>query len=241
MGPRERQINALAEAGGHLYVGTEAGLLDLIAADGCEDGSLAVKRILEAPVHDLSINTDGMVAIASSKGLFVIAGPGADVVPLGAQGEHPKLFAVAWSGTTIYAGGMDGLYRTDGDHLTPIGRAHGWVTALLEDGPRMLVGTYGDGVYTLEGDTTKPVKGLEDQWVPTHAIRRIGRSILIGGLGMAAVRLDAGAKPQAVPVPVRDVNDIVEGGNGRLLFLTTDGIAEVGGWIERASTAFYSP
>jgi hypothetical protein len=139
-----------------------------------------------------------------------------------------SFMAVAWSGDLLFAGGMEGLFWISSSEAGPVSESAGFdagqVTALHDDGDRLLVGTYADGVYSVQvGDRlhAEAVPGLEGQWVPYHSIRRIGESIWIGGLGMPPVRW-SGNDMVAIDLPVRDVNDFLPTERGVLLS-TSDG------------------
>jgi ligand-binding sensor domain-containing protein len=222
LGVREEQVNALAEYGGALWVGTEAGLLRVSRG---EAGPRA-ERIHEASVHDLAVGAEGL-AVATSRGLLVVS-EGARVrrVDLQSGVEAGKFFAVAWQGRTLWAGGMDGLYRFEegrGEQLSAArGYRGGWVTALLTRGDSVWVGTYSSGVYAVREGRASQVPGLEGQWVPLRALKAVGDEVWVGGLGMASVRVSAQGGKRAVHLPTRDVNDVLAVKGGTLL-LTTDG------------------
>ncbi|MBN1208463.1 MAG: hypothetical protein JXB05_26620 [Myxococcaceae bacterium] len=222
LGAREAQVNALAAHDGALWVGTEAGLLRLSRSGK----GLRVERIHEASVHDLAVGPEGL-AVATSRGLLV-ASEGTQVrrVDLQSGVEAGKFFAVAWQGKTLWAGGMDGLYRFEDQRGVQLGAAEGyrggWVTALLPRGDSVWVGTYANGVYAVRDGRASQVPGLEGQWVPLRALKAVGDEIWVGGLGMPSVRVGADGSRRAVHLPTRDVNDVMAVKGGTLL-LTTDG------------------
>ncbi len=222
LGGREAQVNALAAYDGALWVGTEAGLLKVRR----EGAGLRAERILEASVHDLAVGTQGLAA-ATSRGLLVVsAGARVRRVDLQSGVEAGKFFAVTWQGRTLWAGGMDGLYRFEnqrGEQLSVAeGYRGGWVTALLTRGDSVWVGTYASGVYAVREGRASQVPGLEGQWVPLRALKAVGDEVWVGGLGMPSVRVGADGSKRAVHLPTRDVNDVVAVKGGTLL-LTTDG------------------
>lgn len=222
LGVREAQVNALAAFDGALWMGTEAGLLRLSRSGK----GLRVERIHEASVHDLSVGAEGL-AVATSRGLLVVSA-GAQVrrVDLQSGVDAGKFFAVAWQEETLWAGGMDGLYRFEDGRGARLGAAEGyrggWVTALLPRGDSVWVGTYASGVYAVREGRASRVPGLEGQWVPLRALRAVGDTVWVGGLGMPSVRVGADGGKRAVLLPTRDVNDMVAVPGGTLL-LTTDG------------------
>jgi hypothetical protein len=222
LGVREAQVNALAAYDGALWVGTEAGLLRVRR----EGTGLRAERVHEASVHDLAVGSEGL-AVATSRGLLVVS-PGARVrrVDLQSGVEAGKFFAATWQGHTLWAGGMDGLYRFEegrGEQLSVAeGYRGGWVTALLTRGASVWVGTYASGVYAVREGRASQVPGLEGQWVPLRALKAVGDEVWVGGLGMPSVRVGPEGGKRAVHLPTRDVNDVVAVKGGTLL-LTTDG------------------
>ncbi|KFE71820.1 VIT domain-containing protein [Hyalangium minutum] len=219
---REAQVNALASFDGALWAGTEAGLLRLSRSGK----GLRVERIHEASAHDLAVGPEGL-AVATSRGLLVVSA-GAQVrrVDLQSGVDAGKFFAVAWQEGTLWAGGMDGLYRFEGGRGERLGAAEGyrggWVTALLTRGDSVWVGTYASGVYAVKEGRASKVQGLEGQWVPLRALKAVGDTVWVGGLGMPSVRVSADGGKRAVLLPTRDVNDAMAVPGGTLL-LTTDG------------------
>jgi hypothetical protein len=137
-----------------------------------------------------------------------------------------RLFAVAWVGTTVYAGGMEGLYRFDGSRSERIGSAAGydggWVTALAVREGELFVGTYASGVYSLGSGRAEHVAGLEEQWVPLRAMANVRGKLWVGGLGMPAASVDGGLQIRRIHLPVRDTNGFA-GTPAGILFLTSDG------------------
>jgi hypothetical protein len=222
LGVREAQVNALAVHDGALWMGTEAGLLRLSRSGR----GLRVERIHEASVHELAVGPEGLAA-ATSRGLLVVReGVQTRRVDLQSGVNSGKFFAVAWQGRTLWAGGMDGLYRFEDGRGEQLGAAEGyrggWVTALLSRGDSVWVGTYASGVYAVREGRASRVQGLEGQWVPLRALKAVGDEVWVGGLGMPSVRVGEDGNKRAVHLPTRDVNDVVEIQGGTLL-LTTDG------------------
>ena len=240
LSPDEARINALAFFDGALWLGTEGGLLAL-DTDHPEAG---VRRVLPGAVHDLDAGTHGL-AVASSKGLFVVDGAGARRVDLAGPLSRPlvgsgRFLSVAWHQGALYAGSLDGLVRLDaaGSPVAeaaavpvPItvadGLGAGWITALRSDGDRLWVGTYADGLWTIRRGRVQPVAELAGQWVPPHALAALGDELWVGGLGMPAVRIDRDGKAVAMDLPVRDVNAALPGPDGGMLLATSDGLVRL--------------
>lgn len=233
----ESRVNALALHGGRLWLGTEGGLLSLDP----DRPEASLRRELPGATHDLDSGTAGL-AVATSEGLYILTADGARRVdaegPLtGPASGTGRYLSVAWHGRDLYAGTLDGLLHlraTSGAwELVPVtvadGLAASWVTALLSDGERLWVGTYADGLWTLDRGGVAPVPELAGQWVPPHALARLGDALWVGGIGMAPVRvaLDGSAAPVAVPVPVRDVNAVLPAPEGGLWMATSDGLVRV--------------
>jgi hypothetical protein len=189
-------------------------------------------RVLDGATHDLSVSAHA-VAAATSRGLWVLARHTAPV-RIDRQGDPStgKFFAVAWHRDALFAGDMEGLYRyerecADRVQGVQVGSAEGfdanWVTALLSDGERLLVGTYDRGVFAVAAGRATRVRGLESQWVPPHALRRFDGELYVGGLGMRAVKVDRTKRVTALELPVRDTNDFFPFG-ADVVIATNDGV-----------------
>ncbi|MCB9781239.1 MAG: hypothetical protein H6742_21915 [Alphaproteobacteria bacterium] len=232
----EKRVNAVALHGGRLWLATEGGLLSL-DPDRPETG---VRRELPGAAHDLDSGRNGL-AVASSEGLFVVAGGSARRVDLDGPLAHPmvgtgRYISVAWHGGDLYGGTLDGLVHlgaVDGGSFAaaPVTVADGleasWITALHSDGASLWIGSYADGLWRLdEGGVTPAIAG---QWVPPGALAQVGDTLWVGGIGMPAVSLDLSTGAvEALALPVRDVNAVTPDLDGRLLFVTSDGLATVG-------------
>jgi hypothetical protein len=219
---RERQLDALAPFGGRLFLGTQGGLLSWRPGE-----TSPPRQLLGAPVHDLDA-ADGRLSIATSGGLFELEEPEGEPVRLDDGQDAPAhafFTALRWEGAT-WAGGMEGLYRVDEQGLRQVGAgsgfAVGWVTDLLRDGPRLLVGTYADGVHVLQEGRVVPAPGLEQAWVPPGGLHRAGGAVWVGSLGRPALRWDQEGLHE-VRLPAADVHAVVEGPAG-LLALTSEGL-----------------
>jgi hypothetical protein len=216
----ERRINDLLSFGESLWLATNGGLLRI-------DGS-AVTRVLDGAINDLAVTGIGL-AVATKNGLYLVDESGAAVRQDDPQRGAPRsYFSVAWWQDAIYAGTMEGLFRFHSGLSEPVGASKGldagWINALLADGKRLLIGTYYQGVFSYDGVSVTPVAGLEQQWVPLHAMRKIGDKVWIGGIGMPPVRLDTSGRYKPVPIPAHDVNDFVSGEDGALYLLTSAGL-----------------
>jgi hypothetical protein len=237
-----RHINALEVVDGRLWVATQDGLFTVDV-----DARTATRR-LDGPVFDLS--SDGThLAAAAKKGLWV-ASEGGELARIDAQSGATtgRFGAVTFHDGALITGGLDGLARFDrwqdalhgGARATgvPLGSSvgfdAGWVTALLSDGERLLVGTYDEGVWQLVRGAAVPVAGLESWWVPFGALQRSGDAIFVGGLGMPSARLK-GSVVTAVSVPAADTFATLHIGGVQLL-LTNEGIVRTPG--RRVARAF---
>jgi hypothetical protein len=230
-----RHINALEVVAGRLWAATEGGVFVVDVATG------QAQRKLDDAAYDLA-GHDGHVAVATKRGLWV-ADEGGALARVDGQGggSTARFGAVAFHGDALYAGGLDGLARFDGWRSTlrsgaravanPLaagaGFDAGWVTALLSDGERLLVGTYDEGVWQVlpDGaghDAASRVPGLERWWVPFGALQRVDGAIFVGGLGMPAARL-SGADVTTLSLPAADTFAALSAG-GELLLLTNEGV-----------------
>ena len=231
--PGEGRINALALYDDTLWLGTEGGLL-AVDPDRPEQGA---RRVMSGAVHDLDTGAGGL-AVASSEGLFVLDRSGPRRVDLSGPLTRPlvgtgRYLSVAWHRGALFAGSLDGLFRLGADDASPVpitvadGLGASWITALHSDGERLWVGTYADGLWTVEGDRVLPVAALAGQWVPPHAISSSGDALWVGGLGMAPVRIGQDGSARAIDLPVRDVNAVVPGPGGGLLMATSAGLLQI--------------
>ncbi|MCH9651418.1 MAG: hypothetical protein K0U98_24540 [Deltaproteobacteria bacterium] len=230
----QRRINALRIVDESLWIASEGGLLRLPLSPGGEPLG-PVEVIVDAASHALTLTPWSLVA-ATTQGLLEVRQPnsaGYETRPLGGQSaaSSASFGAVAWFAGELYAGGLEGLFRLENGVLTAVGMADGfdggWVTALLADGDRLLVGTYDRGVYALDGEHFSPLKGLEEQWVPPGALARLGDDLWVGGLGMAPVRLNRDGNVERLRVPVRDVQGFVAGLAGEIHLLTSEGLVSI--------------
>jgi len=235
--PSERRINDMVVSDDSLWLGTEGGLLRIRISDSESSCDVDVERVLRAAVHDL-VGESGRLAVASSRGIYMTetASSGETVFrryDLQRGVNTHRFMSVAWHKGVLFAGSMEGLAWFTPHAASELGAgagfAAGWVTTLVDDGDRLLVGTYDEGVFAVQVDgatiRAAGIPELSDQWVPPNGIRRFGDVLWVGGLGMPPVRWADGASPERVPVPVRDTNSFasVDGG---LLLLTSDGLVE---------------
>lgn len=217
-GPATRRINAVASWQGLLWVGTEGGLFVL--------GEGAVWTVSEGATHGLAVSDDRLAA-ATSVGVLTVDRDG----QLARLDEDATMkgswMSVAFHRGEVWAGNMEGVARfgADAAWLTADqGFTAGWATALLSDGDRLLVGTYSDGLWSVDAVGAAPVAGLEGQWVPPGALARVGERVWVGGLGMDPAVLEAdGAR--RVDSPGRDVNGFLDADDGSVWLFTTDGPA----------------
>lgn len=221
----QSRINAMLVWQDALWLGTEAGLLR-VGRDVC---GVNVDHVLDGAVHDLAASPRGL-AVASSVGLFTVDVEGEARRHDFQSAGNGRFSSVAWWHGRLYAGGMEGLYWFDDGEAGQISDADGfdanWVTALLPDGDRLLVGTYDRGVFGFASGRAARIPALGRQWVPPHGMRRIHDAVWIGGTGMSPVRLSDFGDAVAVPAPMRDVNDFLPVPGG-VLMVTSDGVARL--------------
>jgi hypothetical protein len=235
--------NAIATGGDILWLATQAGLYRV--TESGRGRGLEAMRVIDGAVTSVAVE-GADVAAAGAGGVFVRRSDGRFVRIDEQSGAQVRgLAAVTFHGGAIWAGGLEGLYRFDGWQGARDGRAPargqqlgsgagfdaGWVTALLDEGDRLLVGTYDEGVWFVSGARAWAASGLEGQWVPFGGLARVGDSVWIGGLGMAPARWhDAacggrGVYVESLAVPAADVFGFVADDDA-LLVLTNDGVAE---------------
>lgn len=223
-GARAQHINALASLGDALFVGTEAGLFSVL------DGR--VEDFSTAAVHDLSVGAWGgreaRLLAATSAGLVAVDGEG-EVERLDTANAGVRAFsAVAVFDGRVWAGSIDGLWKLGSRGLLPVsggeGFRGGWVTALHEHEGQLHVGTYAQGVWRRgPGGVFAALPGLEDMWVPFHALRSLpGGRLWVGGLGQAPRVYQAG-EVEAWPIPARDANAVHALSDGRFAVATSEG------------------
>ncbi len=227
--PSERRINDLEVHDGQLWLATEGGVLSL--APGLD----AVVRHSAAAALDVDSGTGGLAA-ATVEGLLVVRSSG-EVVRVDDAGVGTGRYtAAAWHDGALYAGSMDRLVRFDAAGARALTAEDGfeghYLTALLSDGDRLLVGTYADGVYAVQGDRARVLSSYAGQWVPPNAIRRVDGALWVGGIGMSALRDGA-----ALALPVRDVSGAVALPDGGVLVVTSDGALVLEGPVLSAAEA----
>jgi hypothetical protein len=221
--PRDNYLNQLAEFNGDVWIATEGGLFKAQQ----DETSVTTQRILPGSVYAVA-GHEGRLAAATSRGLIIIHASG-ETETLGLQAGigEPRFSTLAWQNDILYAGGLDGLYRFDGKEAHRIsssqGLTAGWVTALLAEDDRLLIGTYDKGVFAMKTNRVVPVVGAEHQWVPPHAIQRMGENVLVGGLGMLPLQISPKGVVKPIALPVRDVNGFLFE-NSNINFLTSDGV-----------------
>ncbi len=221
-GPSTRRVNAVAVWEDLVWVATEGGLFVLDRELG------AHWRVVDHAVHGLATSPDGL-AMATTGGLFLLDRDG-DLSRRDTGEVTGKWMSVAFHDGALWAGNMEGVARFSGEGdawlTADQGFTANWATALLSDGDALLVGTYSDGLWTVDASGAAPVPGLEGQWVPPSALARIGGDLWVGGLGMDPVVVtDAGA--WTVPTPARDTNAFLADGEGGAWAFTSDGLLRV--------------
>lgn len=212
--PHERRINALASHDERLWLGTEGGLLSLDA-----EGSLV--RWTDMPVHDLD---------ASDRGLAVAAADGAHVVVEGALSRGPVsdrgFMSVAWHRGRVVLGAMDGLFVRGAADYRALSFGVHYVSDVVSDADRLWIGTYGDGVFTMDDGPPVPVPGLGSQWVPPHGLSLLDGELWAGGIGMPPARWVEGDVTHLL-VPFRDVHRVVRTADGHTWVLGSGGAARL--------------
>lgn len=221
-GPSTRRVNAVVVWEDLVWVATEGGLFVL-------DRELSAHwSVVDHAVHGLATSPDGL-AMATTGGLFTLDRDG-NLSRRDTGDVTGKWMSVAFHDGAIWAGNMEGLARFSdaGDAwlTADAGFAANWATALLSDGDQLLVGTYSDGVWTVDADGAAALPGLEGQWVPPNALARVGGGLWVGGLGMDPVVVtEAGS--WRVPTPARDTNAFLADGEGGAWVFTSDGLLRV--------------
>ncbi len=214
LSPMQRQVNATLAHGKRLWLATEGGVVEVDLA------SRHVTALTASPAHDLAACGPDLVA-ATDEGVLRLAPSGPTRVDTQGVGTG-RYLAVSCVGQTVYAGGIEGLYRFSngvGEHLgVTRGFDAGWVTALTVHHGRLVVGTYANGVFELRDDVLKRVRGLEQQWVTPHGLKSFEGTLWVGGLGMTAR-----AGPAHLEVPARDSFDFVTA-DAVVYVLTSQGV-----------------
>jgi hypothetical protein len=218
-------ITAIAARGSVLYAGSSRGLRrwdlpnDEYETLGADDG---------LPGHGasaLAFDGDGLVWIASDAGVGRLTRVKARVEPggqsgQGGQGGHETretyeslggpagvtALAPLADGRGAWAGGADGLFRSDGKTWTPVAELRGVTVTSLEldrDGRSAWVGTRALGLFRAEGEHARPVPLGDDPAaleIAGTAVATVGTRVVgaraISGEGARLVFLEEG-EPQA--------------------------------------------
>jgi hypothetical protein len=210
-------ITAIAARGSVLYAGTARGLRRWDVTSDEYETLGADEGLPGHGVSALAFDADGRIWIASDAGVGRLArGKGE---PGKADGKDTYQSMGGLAGVTAlaplgdghgaWAGGGDGLFRTDGKSWTPLGELHGVAVTSLEldrDGSTAWVGTRALGLFRAEGERAYPVglgadpAGLEVVGTAVTAVgtRVVGARALAQGEGGGArlVFLEEG-EPQA--------------------------------------------
>jgi ligand-binding sensor domain-containing protein len=192
-------VNRIVADGDRVWVATTNGLFQL-------DGALSVRKrwtdrdgLPHRYVASVLADGDG-ATVATSAGLAQLAPGRVRAIDAfhGLAGNH--LYCLTRWGRNLAVGGLAGLSLVGGpDGLTPLrnlaapqdGLPHNWVNALLADGDRLLIGTYGGGLAVVEGDgPARPLAGTAGISVNPEAALHYGGYYLFGTLtrGVAVSR-----------------------------------------------------
>lgn len=198
----QRQVNAMQQAFGALWLGTEGGLIEV------DPHTWASARRSERAVYDVEPCGDALI-VASAEGVHRVTARGVRT-RVDVQGVGTGHFmSAACVGDDVYAGGLEGLFRFGPSGAAQLGAAQGfdagWVTALTVHRGKLVVGTYASGVFEqLPGARFQKVRGLERQWVTPHGLRTLNGALWVGGLGQPAVW-----GGEAWALPARDTFELV--------------------------------
>ena len=187
-------ITALAARGSVLYAGTARGLRrwDLASDEyevlGPETG------LLGHGVTALGLDGDGQAWVATEAGIGrfthtkVAAGDGAAETyqPMGGLAGVTALAPLA-DGRGAWAGGAEGLFRSDGTSWTPIGDLRGAAVTSLDldrDGRSAWVGTRALGLFLVDGDRARDIPLGDD----VAALEIVGTAVTAVGTRVVAAR-----------------------------------------------------
>jgi len=227
----ELGINDLEADGPNVWAATTNGLYQL-------DGSLAERRKYTEknglPHRYVSATTAGEqgVTLASTAGLAQIRPDGIRAIYAlhGLAGNH--LYCLTRWADGLAVGGLAGLSLVGGPgglavlrNITAAdgGLPHNWVNAVVADGPRLLIGTYGGGVAVLEGDgPVRPAPETAGISVNPGAGLQVGNVTLFGTLsnGLLVGRSNRGWSVFREALPSLNVTALA--GDERGLWVGTD-------------------
>lgn len=175
--PAASWVNTLCWDGASLWIGTEDGLYRWREADGVQTVELPFGQVGRIQ----SVRNDG--------GILVIAGSRWVAFRQGGRWEKFDLSwdslqtAFAWQGE-IYAGGMAGVLRREGDRWRRYSQLNGslpdsWVTAVAPVGKELWVGTYDAGLGVLRSDGTWHAL-QPSAWVNFNAVQVVAPFVAVG-------------------------------------------------------------
>jgi ligand-binding sensor domain-containing protein/signal transduction histidine kinase len=169
--PAPREVTAFVfEQGVGLWIGDRAGVLLL------PEGEDIARRVADfshpeaadaGRVLALAPSASGGVLAASSGGLWRVTADGHARRLAGSARRGFSSLLVTRDGTT-YAGGRDGVFRVEGEHLDPVdlGDLQSPPAALAEDSDgRLWVGLFGHGLLRLDSDGQR-LHLRHDRYVP---------------------------------------------------------------------------
>ncbi|MEM7249444.1 MAG: VIT domain-containing protein [Acidobacteriota bacterium] len=183
-------LNQIVSWDDDLYLASEGGLH---VVSGLPDRP-SVRRVMATATRGLAVGPDGL-AVATTKGLFVLDSPHSPPHRVDGQETPDSYFTVAWWDDALWAGGMDGLFRFDSHGARQVtadeGLAAGWITALLPHRDTLLVGSYAEGVHELRAGRVQPLEKLDHHWTPPHGLSLVGDHLWAAGLGEAPMVIGA--------------------------------------------------
>ncbi len=238
-----REINSLSKDQSSILAASSAGLLRFDSnLRNTEQWSTKDGLLSNAVLQVARWDVDGentrnpLLAFATSKGLS-----------LGARGKlrglttvqglpSNSLYAVLVQGRKTYVGTLGGLAVVEDGRVSQVFKdtnsklTTNWVTALCAVGPRIFVGTYGGGLFELNGsgDLRSFASEIGRAVVNPNAMWSDGSRLFVGTLDGALVFEPASQQWTQVKseLPSRNVLSIT-GSNDYVYFGTTGGIARI--------------
>jgi hypothetical protein len=235
-------VNALAETGGAVFVGTARGLF-VLDADGADAAGARPVPGLTVHVNALAAGPAGALAVGTAQGAYLLER--GQVRRLGEAEGLPgrQVWGVAFGADgALWVGTVDGLARfAEGAPVEVFTQAsghlpHDWVTALLPEGDDLLVGTYDAGVVRLSPDRVtasgwRATPALPGAWVNPMGLARLGRDVVVATLGGGAATLRAPARASLLPAALDDVTAALATPDGEWWFATRGGLVHAPeGW-----------
>jgi ligand-binding sensor domain-containing protein len=176
--PQASWVNALCWHAGFLWVGSNHGLGRW---DPGTDAVLAVPEV-RGPVNGLR-RAAGRLVVAGADAVWIGGDRGWQRLDLAGESLH----AAVHVGTEVWAGGLRGVLRRDGERWRRYSELNGalpdsWVTALEPVGAELWVGTYDAGLLALDHRGT--VRTLRSgEWVNPGAITATPSGVAVGTQG----------------------------------------------------------